>query len=761
MNLTDYQTESSENNADRPLHSHYDLTSCDREPVRFPGAILPHGVLLVLSADTLRILGASANTDILFDFAATDLLGADLAVLFDAGVRETLGACLSRLPPSGTPQLLCCSPIRQSERPFAILGHRSGETLILECEPMDVALTASSVTTRLAEVHHALSRVQAAVGWRDAMAIAVDALKHLTACDSVLGVCFLEDGSAHAVAESREDFFPSFLDKRFPRSDVPEPGRQQMILMPVQYVPDLRYEPVPVLMAASEEMTDALDLGRATLRSISPICRRFYQNFGAQSRLLLALVNNGRLWGFINCLSQQPHVVAYPDRLAYQTFIDTLALLIVEKQQSEQNRQSLALNRQISAIITELMAAGELHEALKALPERLLTTLDSTGVVLALGHQLIFAGVVPEQPVINALIHWLKQQAGLTVTDQLGKLFEPARAHGESLCGLLGSRLMDEDQYLLVFRPEWRHEVNWAGNPEKPVELDESSGEMRLTPRVSFDEWKKEVRGRSRPWLPQEQEAFADLQQALVLAQSVQKNRVLQGRLQDSNLELESFAYVVSHDLQEPLRGIMNFAQFLREGAGERLSANEQNWLSTILRLSERMAGQIDALLQYSRANQQPLELREVDLGQLMRHVLQDLASLIAESGADVAIRGVLAKCPCDPVRTQAVFENLISNAIKYNDKAEKRVEVGCCGGTIYVRDNGIGISPEHQDAIFTIFRRLHGRNDYGGGTGAGLTIARKHVERQGGRLWLESIPGHGTTFYFTLAPGSADQSLV
>jgi light-regulated signal transduction histidine kinase (bacteriophytochrome) len=138
--------------------------------------------------------------------------------------------------------------------------------------------------------------------------------------------------------------------------------------------------------------------------------------------------------------------------------------------------------------------------------------------------------------------------------------------------------------------------------------------------------------------------------------------------------------------------------------------------------------------------------------------VLEDLSERISQSGAQVDIAHPLPSLQCDPIRTAAVFENLITNAIKYNDRAEKRVSVGCREGptpTLFVRDNGIGIPAEHQAAVFTIFRRLHDRDDYGGGTGAGLTIARKHVERHGGRLWLESTPGQGSTFYFTLGVGT------
>lgn len=140
--------------------------------------------------------------------------------------------------------------------------------------------------------------------------------------------------------------------------------------------------------------------------------------------------------------------------------------------------------------------------------------------------------------------------------------------------------------------------------------------------------------------------------------------------------------------------------------------------------------------------------------------MLDTLRSRIEESGTEIRVPRPLPKLHGDPVRVGAVLQNLLVNAIKYNDKPEPWVEVGwreaeAPGGPVvlYVRDNGIGIAERHWDTIFRIFRRLHGRDRFGGGTGAGLTIVKRLVERHGGRIWLRSTPGEGTTFFFTLGP--------
>lgn len=244
-------------------------------------------------------------------------------------------------------------------------------------------------------------------------------------------------------------------------------------------------------------------------------------------------------------------------------------------------------------------------------------------------------------------------------------------------------------------------------------------------------------------------------------------------QLAESNRELDDFAYVASHDLKEPLRGIHNYAGFLIEDYAERLDDAGRERLETLMRLTRRLEGLIDTLLHFSRVGRVDLAVEEVDLGPVVDDTLESLAPVIAADGAEVVVHP-LPTVRCDRARIGEVFRNLVVNGIKYNDRSDKRVEIGAllpgtaAGGVVpdpvegpllWVRDNGIGIAAKHRDVVFDIFKRLHPREAYGGGTGAGLTIVKKVVERHGGRIWLDSTPGEGTTFYFTLRPPRAAPS--
>jgi len=230
--------------------------------------------------------------------------------------------------------------------------------------------------------------------------------------------------------------------------------------------------------------------------------------------------------------------------------------------------------------------------------------------------------------------------------------------------------------------------------------------------------------------------------------------------LHQSNKELDDFAYIASHDLKEPLRGIHNFSNFLLEDYADKLDDDGRSKLETLMRLTRRMETLIDSLLQFSRLGRVDLAMDRVDLNAIVAEALESLAITLQEEKVEIRLPRPLPTVRADRVRVGEIFANLIVNAVKYNDKPQKWIEIGAlqngsqAGGkapVFYVRDNGIGIPEKHYDAVFRIFKRLHSRDKFGGGTGAGLTIVKKIVERHQGRIWLESTPGEGTTFYFTL----------
>jgi signal transduction histidine kinase len=217
-----------------------------------------------------------------------------------------------------------------------------------------------------------------------------------------------------------------------------------------------------------------------------------------------------------------------------------------------------------------------------------------------------------------------------------------------------------------------------------------------------------------------------------------------------SNLDLQRFAYVASHDLQTPLRGIASFVDLLRSSYGEGLDAQANDWLARIGRSVDHLQTLIRDLLEYSRVDAEPRAYESV----AMREVLDRALSLLDVAGATITA-GELPEVPGDRSQLVQLMLNLVGNALKYRGQAAPQVHITAVDRgddwLFEVRDNGIGIAPKHHQQIFEIFKRLHDQKEFPG-TGIGLAICRRVVDRHGGTIWVESKPGDGSAFFFTIA---------
>jgi two-component system, chemotaxis family, sensor kinase Cph1 len=734
-----------------------DLTNCDREPIHILGLIQPHGVLLVLDESTLEVIQVSRNAEAVIGRQPKALLGKPLSNLFNQQQVQQIQDCLTADFESVNPLNLSIQGLEQSD--FDGIVHRWDGVVMLELEPKTAA-EQTDFFDFYHQVKGTISQIQKASTLIEMSQVVVKEIRRITGFERVMVYRFDPEGSGRVIAESTDHETP-YLDLHYPASDIPKQARHLYTLNWLRLIPDAQYEPVGLMPDRNPVTNQPLDLSFSVLRSVSPIHLEYLHNMGVTASMSISLMQDQQLWGLISCHHSSPRHIPYSIRTMCEFIGQVMSVELANKEIREDTEYKRQLKSLQSQFVETLSKAEHVLGGMVQLDSQLLDLVNAAGAVICSGDQVFRVGKTPSEAEIQPLLDWVKPHLnqGIFATPALSKSYPLAESFQTNASGVLALEISRSHRsYLLWFRPEVIQTVNWGGNPNKPVELSE--GQIRLSPRKSFNRWQEKVQGFALPWKPCELEAVAELRNLIVgiVLRQAEEIASMNFELQRSNEELDSFAYVASHDLKEPLRGIHNYANFLMEDYAETLDQDGISKLQTLVRLTQRMEDLINSLLHFSRLGRIDLLRQPVDLNELMQQVIATLLIARPQSETEFRMPHSLPSVECDQGQVGELFTNLISNAIKYNDKAEKWVEIGYMNSSkltapiFYVRDNGIGIEPEHFDRIFQIFRRLHGRDEFGGGTGAGLTIARKIVERHGGKIWVESIPGQGATFYFTLS---------
>ncbi len=751
------------------------LTNCDSEPVQTPGCIQPHGALLVLRLADLTILQVSENSRDHLGLAPDELLGQPITKLVDADGAARLRAFLANEPVERNPLYVFTLPALTESGPLDVTMHTADGVVVLECEatgrgdsriePDYYALVKKSVTR--------LQLAPSVSAFCDAVA---EEVRALTGLDRVMVYRFHEDFHGEVVAESRRGDLPGWLGMHYPAEDIPRPAREIFKRIWIRPLPDVSAPVMELVPLANPDTGRALTMTHCALRGASIMYVEYLQNMGVAATLTMPILCDGELWGLIACHHYTPTRFPYQLRAACEFLAQVASLQL----RGAEQRESLVYRLKIDGVHNQVIAQAARDVGLMTMTEgtpNLLDGMDAGGAALYHADRWWCVGNTPSVEQLDALNLWLDERAeflsptrAVYATDSLVREYPAGADFAEVASGVLAVPLARRRQNVLLwFRPETIQTVKWGGNPHDKPTLTGPHG-PRLTPRKSFELFTESVRQRSLPWLGVEVDAALRLRlliMELVVTRAEQLTE-LNADLTRSNEELDAFAYVASHDLKEPLRGISKYAHQLLESATA-LDEENRARLGSLMRLTLRMDSLLDSLLHFSRVGRVTLDLRPVDLNEVVDEALEMVAARRQETPAEIIIPRALPTVACDRVRVREVFVNLFSNALKYNASPQRRIEIGWLEAAekagrenapphcqrvpvFYVRDNGLGIEPRHTVHIFKMFKRLHGRDDYGGGAGAGLTIVQKLVERHHGAVWLASAPGAGSTFYFALS---------
>jgi light-regulated signal transduction histidine kinase (bacteriophytochrome) len=521
------------------------IASCDREPIHIPGAVQPHGVLLVLDRDTLEIRHAAGDV--------AGLLGVETWIGTTAGavLGDAIARRIAAVTASGSGGGFV-GALRVADRAFDVSASFQADKVLVEVEPgLDMALTGAQI---LAQLESAAAAFERCPGLKTLYDRAALEFRHLTGFDRVMVYRFGEDDAGEVVAESRAPHVQAFLNHRFPASDIPKQARALYVRNLVRVIPDAAYAPAP-LLPPTEPL---LDMSDCALRSVSPVHLQYLRNMGVTASASVSVVKDGRLWGLIACHHETPRLLPYDIRAACRALAGGLARQIKAKEDAETYHERLRLRSLGDDMIHALARADNADLALEEHLRDLQRLAGADGVAVFRDERIEVTGKLPPYPALAMLRDWLLENAadGVAATDQAPAEIPEAASFRTLASGLMGV-VVERSPLLAVLwtRAEQVETVRWAGEPVKATTPDGV-----LTPRASFDAWTQTVRGRSRAWTAVETAAALRLRDDLIdlrrARRTAELNSHLRATLQDKDELLRQKDFLlreVNHRVQNSL----------------------------------------------------------------------------------------------------------------------------------------------------------------------------------------------------------------
>ncbi|WP_122518420.1 ATP-binding protein [Pseudomonas syringae] len=729
------------------------LANCADEPIQFPGAIQPHGLLFTLTEPGLTVLQVSANVHTVLGLEPQQVIGQSLEKALGAGWTDVIRSASAHESFVDAPRLL----INVNGIEFEAMMHRSQDALVLELEIQDKEAQAVSYLERTGNLGRMLRQLHAARDLQTLYEISVREVQKMTGYDRVLIYRFEEEGHGQVIAEASSPAMELFNGLFFPASDIPEQARELYRRNWLRIIPDADYTPVPLVPQLRPDTRQQLDLSFSTLRSVSPIHCQYMKNMGVLSSMSVSLIQGDKLWGLISCGHRTPLYVSHELRSACQALGQVLSLQISAMEALDVSRQRE----------TKLLTLGRLHQSmvsseenvfdgLAQQPQLLMELVDATGVAIIEDRQMQCYGICPEPADIRALHKWMMSgKEPVFSSHQLSSVYPPAEAYQAIASGVLAMSLPKPvDNGVIWFRPEVKESIQWSGDPAKPLNLENSDVGMHLRPRTSFEIWKVEMTGIATKWSHGDLFAANDLRRSALeddLARQVTRE-------QQAVRARDELVAVVSHDLRNPMTVISMLCGMMQKSFssdGPHTSRRISSAIDTMQQAASRMNVLLEDLLDTSKieAGRYTITPQPLEVSQIFEEAYSLLAPLAMDKSIDISFNAEpQLKVKADPERLFQVLSNLIGNAIKFTPKLGRIGVAAMSNGeeiVFTVRDSGEGIPPDQLPHIFERYWTVKEGNP--SGTGLGLYISQGIIKAHGGVLAANSEVGKGSEFRFTV----------
>jgi chemotaxis family two-component system sensor kinase Cph1 len=654
-----------------------DLTDCDREPIRVPGSIQPHGLLIVVDPASLCVIQGAGEIEGRLMVEAW--LGKDLSEILGEELAQRIG----RTARSGAPDGYMGQLTTPGGELLDVTAHRAVETILVELEPgFSNSAPASEV---LGVLEAASANLARAATLPDLCDRAAHEFRKITGFDRVMLYRFLEDDAGKVVAESKVETLPTFLNHHFPASDIPRQARELYVRNLVRIIADVGYQPLPLRPSSPGAPLDMSDMA---LRSVSPVHIQYLKNMGVGASASVSIVVDGRLWGLIACHHEARRLLPYDARAACRSLAGTLARQIKARDEADLYRERVAMRAIEDDVLRGLARGHVLGDGLANELEPLRSLLNGDGFVVVEGQHVQTHGACPPEADLRPLVDWVVEQgnAGAIVTNNLARVFPGAAGSAALASGVFAFTIPGEVPITLIWlRAEHLQTVAWAGNPHAA----KAAVAGVLQPRASFEAWSDTVRRIARDWSAAEIETGARLKVEL---QDLRRQR----RIADLNAELsealnqkELLVLEMNHRMQNSLQLVSAFlgmqARASHDPAFEAAVEEARRRLSAVSLVHRRLY----------RTDQ----IHQIDMARYVEELWGELANTM---GAEWSRAAKLTLAPVTlatdrAVATGLILTELVINANKYaygGGPGPLEITLEHSGGVvrIIIADRGIGV---------------------------------------------------------------------
>lgn len=715
---------------------------CHEEQIHIPAHIQSYGYLLGLNAKDRTIQFYSENISQLFDISE-DILGEkieDHYYIFKKIIKSSIYQNIDANQKEASKNL---DRILIDEDYYHLTIYKFHGLIYIELEKYLKKQISRNT------IYRGIKHIQSAKSEEEIWSALVKSICEITNYDRVMIYKFMNDGSGKVVAEEKRPYMESFINLHYPESDIPRQARALYLLNYKRIFSNVHSKPVPIISNSNQ-----IDLTYSTVRAMSPVHGLYIKNSGASSSFSTSIIVDNKLWGMVTCHSVEPKHIDLFTRIQAETctIIAANAYFSLKSRMVIENEALFTLKS--TQLKNRLSQYDNLKESLFENLETVLEISNADGFAVVFENEVGSTGETPDKDIIYQIAHWARKNS-------ITSLYHDnafALNHKEEIPGLdtkasgvvisfLGK---ERNRILIWFRKEFREHIDWAGNPEKKVELVEIYNERKkmISPRTSFMIFSEEIQGKSKYWSNKDILEIRKIHDTILETVQHQFEKIYQlnKELRQVNEELDSFSHTISHDLATPLTVIkLNMQMIAKNSENEKEKSKIDYVLNEIDNMSEMMAN----VLQLSRLKYSEYQLEKINPRNFIEKICED-SKLSYDSCTEIFI-GPTPEIMGEPTLLYQLFQNLITNAVKYSSKKENpKVQIRGKENGMYIEyeisDNGIGIPASENENVFKLFKRFDNAKSFSG-SGVGLTIVQRIMKRLNGHLTFESKENVGTTF--------------